>query len=354
MTSHKKCSAGFTLVELLVVISIIGVLIALLLPAVQAARESARRTQCHNNLKQLALGALNHHDQIGHYPTGGWGWWWVGDADRGFGKDQPGGWVYNVLPFIEQTALHGLASDGQKDVHTLAQLEGARLVVVRPVSAVICPTRRPHGVFAKPIDNTFVAYNSEENPPDYNVAGRSDYAINCGDYKHNEYYDFPNSLANAVTFSWCNDPIGNRLRKCDPQVKELNGISFQRSEVAIKHVTDGTTNTYLIGEKYLNPQHYEDGLDRGDNETWCTGYNNDNFRNGVDPPLLDRIGLEGIYGFGSAHPTTWQMAYCDGHVESLTYDIDEYLHRGTSNRHDGIVDYESYYNRKVGPVGPSR
>ena len=78
--------------------------------------------------------------------------------------------------------------------------------------------------------------------------------------------------------------------------------------MGIKHVTDGTTNTYLIGEKYLNPQHYLDGLDGGDNETWCTGYNNDNFRNGVDPPRQDRTGLPGLYGFGSAHPSTWQMA----------------------------------------------
>jgi prepilin-type processing-associated H-X9-DG protein len=341
----------------LVVIAIIGILVSLLLPAIQAARESARRTQCQSNLKQLALGALNHHELVGHYPTGGWGWWWVGDADRGYGKDQPGGWIYNVLPFIEQTALHDLASDGERDVHTDVQLEGARQVVVKPIPIVICPTRRPEGVFAKPIDYTFVAWNSEDNPPENNMAGRSDYAINSGDLLHNEYLDssdMPRSLVSADQFQWCNDPTGNRIRICTTGVRELNGISFQRSEVSNKHITDGTTSTYLIGEKYLNPQHYEDGLDRGDNETWCTGYNNDNFRNGVDPPLQDRIGVEGIYRFGSAHPSTWHMAYCDGHVESLTYDVDEYIHRGASNRHDGVVDHESYYNRNTGPVGPTR
>ena len=134
----KRRYPGFTLVELLVVITIIAILIALLLPAVQAAREAARQLQCKNNLKQLALGCLNHESATGRFPTGGWGFIWTGDADRGNDWRQPGGWIYNILPYIEQQPLHDMGLGLPTAQKYAAHLQ--RMSV--PLTLLYCPTRR--------------------------------------------------------------------------------------------------------------------------------------------------------------------------------------------------------------------
>ena len=129
---------AFTLVELLVVITIIGILIALLLPAVQAAREAARQVQCKNHLKQLALACLHHEEIHGHFPAGGWGYLWSGDPTRGFGVGQPGGWIYNVMPYMEQAALYNLGEEGDY----VERITGRGRIIQTVLVSLHCPTRR--------------------------------------------------------------------------------------------------------------------------------------------------------------------------------------------------------------------
>jgi prepilin-type N-terminal cleavage/methylation domain-containing protein/prepilin-type processing-associated H-X9-DG protein len=342
MRTSVRRRAAFTLVELLVVIAIIGILVALLLPAIQAAREAARRTQCTNQLKQLAIGALTHEDVQKHFPTGGWGWGWVGDADRGFGADQPGGWLYNILPFMEETARHDLPKDGKPDDMTPPQLEGARLLVLDPVPILLCPSRRT-GAFAnweKPLQ---FAVNAAKNPISARNAyyiGRSDYAANIGDY-YSGGNGGPAAFAVLGIFRWFNETNGlvidNPPGKNPDGSLYFNGISFQRSEIGIHHITDGTSKTYFCGEKYLDAAEYESGKDTGDNENWTSGFQNDTYRGTHERPLQDTPGVERGDIFGSAHHSVFHMAWCDGHVAAVGYDVDPKVHQYSGNRRDGEV-----------------
>src|SRR5712672_2279903 len=108
MRGSRVSRVGFTLIELLVVIAIMAILIALLVPAVQKVREAAMMTQCENNLKQMGLALQMNHDNYKRFPSNGWGWFWTGSPDFGTGPEQPGGWFYNVLPYIEQGALRDM------------------------------------------------------------------------------------------------------------------------------------------------------------------------------------------------------------------------------------------------------
>lgn len=327
----ERRNRGFTLVELLVVIAIIGVLIGLLLPAVQSVRESARRTQCTNHLKQLGLSAMSLEAARGHFPTGGWGYWWVGDADRGFGKDQPGGWLYSLLPFTENQELHSLPSDGQKDVVTDQQKAAANRLTKIPVALFNCPSRRGATAFPKPGAGTWVAYNSDTNSAGDNNAIRSDYAANTGNDPHLIHDSGPGSLEQAKSFGWMD-------------MSPFQGIVFVRSEVRPRHIADGLSKTYLFGERYVDPQHYATGISLADNENAYSGWNNDNLRTcWYDPddpsqnlvPMQDTRGVEEWKRFGSAHTAGAGFVFCDGSVRLIGFDVDPATHYRLGSRADG-------------------
>ena len=109
--ASEQYRRAFTLVELLVVIAIIGILVALLLPAIQAAREAARRAQCKNHLRQIAIACLNFESTQKEFPAGGWGFKWMGDPDRGVGRGQPGGWIFQVCPYLEEADVFQIGRD---------------------------------------------------------------------------------------------------------------------------------------------------------------------------------------------------------------------------------------------------
>ncbi len=327
---RNKSIRGFTLVELLVVIAIIGILVALLLPAIQAAREAARRSQCQNNLKQISLAFLNHEAAQKFLPSNGWTWRWQGDPDRGYGPDQPGGWAYNVIGYMEESAIRAA---GQGITNAAAKEAAMKAAVGTPVPVFNCPSRRP--AIAYPFWDGTLSINISSCVAGKCVVARGDYRVNCGN--SNQFDTFPNSGPTSLTegdttYDWPFEPPGVNVY---PQ----SGISFCRSTIKIQQITDGASHTAMVGEKYVNPDHYLDGLDSADDQNLYTGHDRDMagytyfqrkprkdiaFLDAAFSdanPLQDRPGVSYNFRFGSAHNSGLHMAFCDGSIRFIGYDV---------------------------------
>ncbi|MGL4513996.1 MAG: DUF1559 domain-containing protein [Lacipirellulaceae bacterium] len=333
----SKGRRGFTLVELLVVIAIIGILVALLLPAVQAAREAARRSQCLNQLKQLALAALNHEESHEFLPSGGWQGAWLGDPDRGYAERQPGGWVYNLLPFMEEPALRDLGA-GQTEREKWAAYAKRD---ASGVSGLNCPSRRAAVPYPNDMGNTpFNARRSAQHV-------RSDYAANAGDVRFLETYvvnHHPKTLDGPPAANW-------------PQKLEWStGIVSSGTVIPLRVVADGTSKTYCFGERFLSQDNYENGWAHGNDWSMWSGYQDDLCRSTYHyaPDKEDRIPAQDTPGidifedrFGSAHPGGCNMAFLDGSVQSIGYDVDAEVHRRNGHRADDGTARDS--NEDPGP-----
>jgi prepilin-type N-terminal cleavage/methylation domain-containing protein len=251
--------SGFTLVELLVVIAIITLLVQLLLPAIQAARERARKTQCQNHLKQLGVAAQLHVDAYKYFPTGGWSDAFVADPGRGYGRDQPGSWLFSLLDYMEESPLR--AAGGER-VDDSPLGPGLTALYQSAPTIFYCPSRRRAQAYPfKRAGNGHWTLHAGQGILQLAAVTKCDYAVNSGDaiYSAADPFDDEQEM-------WTPKSYGSL--KTDPQQWTdttnsqnsyfQNGVSYYRSEVKPARILDGLSKTYFCGEKFLAPEFYDD------------------------------------------------------------------------------------------------
>jgi prepilin-type N-terminal cleavage/methylation domain-containing protein/prepilin-type processing-associated H-X9-DG protein len=311
---------GFTLIELLVVIAIIGILIALLLPAVQKVREAANRTSCTNNLKQIGLAIHNYHDAYNQLPP------------ARVGRDAYATWPILVAPFLEAQNLANLW-----DTSKIFQ-EQSDLARITTVKVFFCPSRRA----------------PMTSPPDQNGASGADgnghlegacgdYACCAGDGNDNRNTQDANGAMISPLVLNPAEGDGN------PYPKPILSV---RSRTDFGKITDGLSNTFLVGEKHVREGElgwaadgddaYYSGFDYRSAQRGAGRYKDGN-GNWVDKPLMKMTDAASTIRFGSWHPGICNFVFCDGSVHAVPDSIDIDILRRLAVRNDGeVIPSESF------------
>ena len=318
-------SRGFTLVELLVVIAIIGILIGMLLPAVQQVREAARRTDCLNKMRQIGLATINFHDSYEAFPPARLYPKMFSEPPFHKGLDQPS-WLVRILPFIEQQNFYEQwdLSKSFED-HALETRETA-------LSCFICPTRRSLDEALAPAANVEVEFRLPCGCGGWRqikmVGGATgDYAGNHGDLspgstgEETDYYYGGNGTGVIIT-SQARESSTGRLNWTD--------------KIGYQHITDGSSNTILAGELHvfkdqLNKMPYNGPIYNGED---CAAFSR---VGGPGVPILSRSEepVFSVLGFGSWHPQICNFVNADGSTNSVRNSTDTITLGQMCNRQDG-------------------
>jgi prepilin-type N-terminal cleavage/methylation domain-containing protein/prepilin-type processing-associated H-X9-DG protein len=356
-------NAAFTLVELLVVIAIIGILVALLLPAIQAAREAARRSQCSNNIKNLALATLIYQEANKHFPvdedfyndppdeidlnTGRWINAGTPDPFIDKGLLSGAGWIVMVLPQLEEQALFDQFkpyldkkwnSVKQGMNNNNPQLRSA---LASQPSVLMCPSDQ----FPGPREDQYPYSTSGQvdNPP-WTVAVTC-YKGNAGDTAYANSDDVP--PFNTPIGYWSGGPqylaTGGKM-DCH-YARDCFGIlwrmTYARGGVKMKEITDGTSHTFLVGE--TSPVDGNSAAWNSDGD-WATAGIQINFDWRSFASCVSASGFPSCWwdmrGFRSAHPGGVQFAFADGSVRFIPDNIDHPIYRALSTRKKGELTGE--------------